>query len=67
MTIYWRDVDNLLCTSNNKNYEMAVDFLKKIKALMKKNKRQAEWEERFCELKERHKRKRNFIVLVGRL
>jgi len=46
---------------------MAVDFLKKIKALMKKNKRQAEWEERFCELKERHKRKRNFIVLVGRL
>lgn len=46
---------------------MAVDFLKKIKALMKKNKRQAEWGERFCELKERHKRKRNFIALVGRI
>lgn len=67
LAIYWQDVDNLLCISNNKNYEIAAEFLKKIKALMKKNKRQAEWEEKFSELKEKHKRKRNFMALVGKL
>lgn len=67
LEIYWQDVDDLLYVSNNKNYEIAVECLKRIKALMKKNKRQAEWEERFSELKEKHKRKRNFMALVGKL
>ena len=34
---------------------------------MKKNKKQAEWEEKFSELKETHKRKRSFMALVSKL
>lgn len=65
--IYWREVEGLLRASNSKNYETAVSFLRKIKALMKKNKKQAEWEEKFSELKETHKRKRSFMALVSKL
>lgn len=67
LELYWKEVDSLLRISNNKNYETAVKFLNKIKALMKKNKRQAEWEVRFAELKEKHKRKRNFMALLGNM
>lgn len=67
LEMYWRDVENLLRISNNKNYETAVSFLKKIKKLMKKNGKQAEWEKKFNELKEQHKRKKNFMALIGKL
>ena len=53
--------------SNNKNYETAVFFLQKIKALMKKNEKLEEWEIKFRELKEKNKRKRNFMALIGKL
>ena len=65
LALYWRKVDDLLLEANQKNYVDAVNFLKKIKELMKKNDRQAEWDERFSTLKEKHKRKRNFIALLG--
>ena len=67
LEIYWGNVNNLLTMSNNKNYETAVFFLQKIKALMKKNEKLEEWEIKFRELKEKNKRKRNFIALVKNL
>ena len=65
LELYWEKVNNYLHISNNKNYELAVSFLKNIKTLMKKNDRQAEWEAKFRELKDKHKRKRNFMDLLG--
>lgn len=67
LDIYWKDVHELLRTTKNKNYEQAVYFLKKIKDLMTKNEQQAEWGIKFNELKEKHKRKRNFMALIGKL
>lgn len=64
LALWWRDVNNLLCVTNKKNYSMVAGFLKKIKALMKKNGRQAEWERKFAGLKEEHKRKKNFLAIV---
>ncbi len=34
---------------------------------MTKNEQQAEWGIKFNELKEKHKRKRNFMALIGKL
>lgn len=67
LDLYWKEVESLLRVSNNRDYETAVSFLKKIKALMKKNKKQEEWEEKINALKETHKRKKNFIALTGKL
>lgn len=64
LELYWRDVNALLNVSKNKNYEIAVRMLSKIKSIMKKNKRKDEWEKQFAELKEKHKRKKNFIALL---
>lgn len=67
LELYWGNVNDLLAVSNSKNYDTAASFLKKIKALMKKNGRMEEWEIKFRELKEKNKRKRNFIALVNKL
>ncbi len=67
LELYWKDVNSLLRVSRNKNYILAVSFLKKIKALMKSNDRQKEWDAKFRELKEVHKRKRNFMELLGKM
>lgn len=67
LELYWRDVNFLLKVANNKNYEMAVKLLRKIKSLMKKKGEIEEWKKEFGELKERHKRKRNFMALLGDL
>lgn len=65
LALYWKEVHRLLQVSNNKNYDTAVAFLKKIKALMKKNKQQTEWETQFRQLKETHRRKKNFMALLA--
>ena len=49
----------------NKNYCNAVSILKEIKKVMKQNNFQEEWEKYFAEFKERHKRKRNLLKLLG--
>lgn len=67
LKIYWKEVNRLLCVSNNNNYSMAVGFLKKIKSIMKKNGRREEWEMKFRELKETHKRKKNFLAMLGKM
>lgn len=67
LKLYWRDVNSLLRVSNNKNYALAVSFLKKIKSLMKKNGQQEEWEAKIRELKAVHRRKRNFMELLGKM
>ncbi len=64
LALYWKDVNQLLSCANNKNYQIAVQMLGKIKALMKKNKREKEWAKQYSELKEKHKRKKNFIALL---
>lgn len=55
--LYWRDINQLLRVSNNKNYGIAVDLLREVKKSMIRIKREQEWEQRFRELKEEHKRK----------
>lgn len=67
LALYWRDVYSLLSVANNKNYGIAVKLLKKIKSIMKKNGNAGKWEEQFEKLKEIHKRKRNFMALLGDL
>ena len=49
----------------NKNYCNAVSILNEIKKVMKQNNLQEEWEKYFAEFKERHKRKRNLMKLLG--
>lgn len=67
LALYWRDVNALLNVTKNKNYEIAVRLLGKIKSIMKKKKREEEWDKQFGDLKEKHKRKKNFMALLGRL
>ena len=67
LELYWKDVNSLLRVSRNKNYILAVSFLKKIKALMKSIDRQKVWDAKFRELKEVHKRNRNFMELLGKM
>lgn len=55
LALYWRDVNALLIVTKNKNYEIAVRMLGKIKAIMKKKKREDEWQKQFEDLKEKHK------------
>lgn len=44
---------------------MAVKILRKIKSLMKKNGNEEEWKKQFGNLKDKHKRKKNFMMLLG--
>lgn len=67
LALYWRDVNTLLRVTNQKNYQVAARLLQKIKSLMKKSKREDEWKQQFDSLKEQHKRKRNFIALLGKM
>ena len=67
LALYWRDVNLLLSESKNKNYELAVKLLRKIKSIMKKQGDEEKWRMEFGELKERNKRKRNFIGMLGNL
>lgn len=67
LELYWRDVKLLLNTANNKNYEIVVKLLRKIKSLMKQKGEIEKWKKEFDELKEQHKRKRNFMTLLGDL
>lgn len=67
LALYWRDVNLLLSQAKNKNYELAVKLLRKIKSLMKKQGKEEEWSLEFGTLKERNKRKRNFIGMLGNL
>lgn len=67
LALYWRDVNLLLSVANNKNYDEAVKLLRRIKPLMKKSRNAEEWNKQFDELKERHRRKRNFMALLGDL
>lgn len=65
--LYWRDINQLLRVSNNKNYGIAVELLCEVKKSMIRIKREQEWEQRFRELKEQHKRKTNFLSLLIKL
>lgn len=67
LALYWRDVNTLLCVTNQKNYEVAASLLRKIKSLMQKSKKDEEWKQQFDALKEQHKRKRNFMVLLEKM
>lgn len=67
LVLYWRDVNLLLSESKNKNYELAVKLLREIKSLMKKQGNEEKWRMEFGKLKERNKRKRNFIGMLGNL
>ena len=67
LALYWRDVNLLLSESKNKNYELAVKLLREIKSLMKKQGNEEKWRMEFGELKERNKRKRSFIGMLGNL
>lgn len=67
LALYWQDVNGLLRVSNNENYDMAAKLLKKIKSLMKKINKTEEWNRQFAELKDKHKRKKNFMALVQKL
>lgn len=67
LALYWRNVRTLLQVTKNRNYEMAVSLLTKIKSCMKQIGRTQEWNRQFAELKETHKKKRNFIGMVQRL
>lgn len=67
LALYWRDINNLLQFSNQKNYGIAADMLEKVKSSMIKIGREQEWKQQFLELKERHKRKKNFICLLNKL
>ena len=67
LALYWRDVHSLLSVAKNKNYDLAVKVLQKIKPLMKKNGQAEEWKEQFEALKEKHKRKSNFMSRLGKL
>lgn len=67
LSLYWRDVHALLRVTNNKNYEMATGLLKKLKSCMKQAGKTQEWNRQFAELKELHKRKKNFMVMIQKL
>lgn len=64
LALYWSDVHTLLRVANNRNYETAKSCLEKIKSLMRRQGKTEEWNRQFSELKETHKKKRNFIALV---
>ena len=67
LALYWRDVHTLLLVTKNRNYEMATDLLTVIKSCMKQMGKMQEWNRQFEELKEKHKKKRNFIAMVQKL
>lgn len=67
LALYWRDVHTLLLVTKNRNYEMATDLLTVIRSCMKQMGKMQEWNRQFEELKEKHKKKRNFIAMVQKL
>lgn len=67
LALYWRDVHTLLQVTRNSNYEAATDRLAIIRSCMKQIGKTQEWNRQFEELKEKHKKKRNFIAMVQKL
>ena len=67
LALYWRDVHTLLQVSKNKNYGMARNLLQVIKPRMKQIGKTEEWNRQFAELKETHKRKKNFMAIIQNL
>ena len=61
---YWKECEDLCCQSNKKNYMIAVNILKEIKAIMKKHQLLDDWNKKYADFLDRHKRK---SLLMGYL
>lgn len=55
---YWQEAENYTNAGHRENYMQAVQLLDRIYHLMAKNGWDSEWDKRYSEYKERHKRKR---------
>ncbi|MBO5620455.1 MAG: hypothetical protein J5959_02355, partial [Butyrivibrio sp.] len=55
--IYWNQCDRLCSASNKKNYQQAVQVLKEIRAICKKNSMTDTWKRQFAEFVDKHQRK----------
>jgi len=64
---YWHEVHALIKLSKDKYYEKAASTLSEIKTIMMKNKQAEDWEEQFSELKDVHRRRKNFLKAIVRL
>lgn len=62
---YQKECEAYCAIGKDKNYQNAVAVLKDIKKVMKQNGLQEEWKIYFDEFKERHKRKRNLMKMIG--
>lgn len=67
LTLYWSEVHSLIRMSKDKHYESAASTLKEIKTIMKKNELTDEWDRLFCELKDIHRRRKNFLKTIVNL
>lgn len=62
---YWQEAEQYTCAGKRENYMQAARLLKRIHDLMSKNDQSDEWEKRYSEYKERHKRKRLLFEAIN--
>ena len=67
LQFYWREVHSLISMSKDKYYVIAASTLKEIKAIMMNNKLAEEWEKQFNDLKDIHRRRKNFLKVIAGL
>ena len=64
LTVYSNQIEPLLDQTNNDAYHQAIDLLQKIKELMVRLDRAADFESSLAQLQVKYKRKRNFIKFL---
>jgi uncharacterized Zn finger protein len=67
LPIYQRQIEPTLDRKNNEAYQEAIDFLRKVRELMVRLGREAEFTSYLSKLRTSHKPKRNFMKLLERL
>jgi uncharacterized Zn finger protein len=65
--VYRKGAESALVYTGHHAYEEAASHLRKLKAVLEKIGRAAEWKTYESQLREQHKRKRNFIEILDRL
>jgi uncharacterized Zn finger protein len=65
LAVYSDQIEPLLEQTNNDAYRHAIELLLKVKTLMVRLDRKAEFEESMARLKAKYRRKRNFIKFLN--
>jgi len=67
LKLYWREVQSLIAQGKDREYRVAASTLKEIKAIQKSRHLVDEWQRSFDDLKNVHRRRKNFLREIAGL